>query len=45
MSRKSGSRFCEKDTEAQGCFFSHPLSAVEVKDLLGSIDGEVQAIA
>jgi EAL domain-containing protein (putative c-di-GMP-specific phosphodiesterase class I) len=32
-------------TEAQGYFFSHPVSAVEVKDLLGSIDGEVQAIA
>jgi diguanylate cyclase (GGDEF)-like protein len=32
-------------TEAQGYFFSHPVSAVEVKDLLGSIDSEVQAIA
>ena len=32
-------------TEAQGYFFSHPVSAVEVKDLMGSIDGEMQAIA
>jgi diguanylate cyclase (GGDEF)-like protein len=32
-------------TEAQGYFFSQPVSAVEVKDLLGSIDGDVQAIA
>jgi EAL domain-containing protein (putative c-di-GMP-specific phosphodiesterase class I) len=32
-------------TEAQGYFFSHPVSAVEVKGLLGAIDGGVQAIA
>jgi EAL domain-containing protein (putative c-di-GMP-specific phosphodiesterase class I) len=32
-------------TEAQGYFFSHPVSAIAVKDRLGSIDGEVQAIA
>ena len=32
-------------TEAQGYFFSHPVPALEVKDLLGSIDSEVKAIA
>jgi len=32
-------------TEAQGYFFSHPVSAVDVKDLVGLSDGEVQAIA
>jgi predicted signal transduction protein with EAL and GGDEF domain len=32
-------------TEAQGYFFSHPVSAVDVKDLLGPIDGEVKVVA